>query len=88
MYKIVTGIVCVMVVVILGTTITVSGQEAEDVMIVPMGVITLEAPEGVEAKKILGTLPTLPAFCYGVQRVPPQMGGTGKNQKLHHLRLP
>ena len=53
MYKIVTGIVCVMMVVILGTTLTVSGQEAEDVMMVPMGVITIDAPEGVEAKKRL-----------------------------------
>ena len=51
MYKLVTGIVCVTMVVILGTTLTVFGQEGEDVMMVPMGTITLEPPEGVEAKK-------------------------------------
>ena len=51
MYKIGIAILCVMMVVILGTTLKVSGQEAEDVMLVPMGVIPIDPPEGVEAKK-------------------------------------
>ena len=51
MYKIGIGILCVVMVVILGTSLKVSGQEAEDVMLVPMGVIPIEPPEGVEAKK-------------------------------------
>ncbi len=51
MDKIGIGILCVMMVVILGTTLKVSGQNQEEDMLVPMGVITLEAPDGVEIKR-------------------------------------
>jgi hypothetical protein len=51
MYKIGMGILVLGLVVILGTTLKVSGQAAEDAMCVPMGQILIEPPEGVEAKK-------------------------------------
>lgn len=45
------GILCLIIAVILGLTLEVSGEDVENVMRVPMGYITIKAPEGVEATK-------------------------------------
>ena len=46
------GILCLIIAVILGLTLEVSGEDVENVMRVPMGYITIKAPEGVEATKV------------------------------------
>ncbi len=51
MHKIGIGAMILMLVVVFGATFEVSGQNSEETMCVPMGVITLKPPEGVEAKK-------------------------------------
>ena len=45
------GILCLIIAVILGLTLDVAGQGSEGEMCVPMGTITIEAPDGVEATK-------------------------------------
>ena len=45
------GLLCLIIAVILGFTLGVSSLGAEDIMRVPMGIITISAPEGVEATK-------------------------------------
>ena len=42
---------CLSMVLVLGSIALVVGQETEDEMLVPMGVIVIEAPESVEAKR-------------------------------------
>jgi hypothetical protein len=45
------GILCLIIAVMLGLTLEVSGQSSESDMCVPMGIITIEPPEGVKATK-------------------------------------
>jgi hypothetical protein len=45
------GVLCLIVAVILGLSLDVSGQGSEGDMCIPMGVVTIQAPEGVEATK-------------------------------------
>ena len=46
--------------VCLGAVGTISGQEAEDEMVVPLGTIVLGAPEGVEQKRAAVDFPHAP----------------------------
>lgn len=45
------GLLCLIIAVILGFTLAVSSGDAQDEMCVPMGDITIGAPEGVEVAK-------------------------------------
>ena len=51
MYKISFGVFCLVLVVIFGNAMIVTGQSAEDQMCIPMGNIVLKPPESVEAKR-------------------------------------
>jgi hypothetical protein len=51
MYKIGIGVVCLILVVIFGNAMVVSGQGEGETMCIPMGVIQLKPPESVEAKR-------------------------------------
>ncbi len=51
MHKIGIGVMCLMFVVFFGATLEVSGQNAEVEMCLPMGIIPIEPPDGVEAKR-------------------------------------
>lgn len=45
------GILCFALIITVGISFDVAGEDPESQMIVPMGVITLTAPQGVESKK-------------------------------------
>ncbi len=51
MYKISIGVFCLILAVIFGNAMVVSGQSEDETMSVPMGTILLEPPEEVEAKR-------------------------------------
>ena len=51
MYKICLGVFCLVLAVILGNAMVVTGSSDEDKMCIPMGTIVLEPMEGVEAKR-------------------------------------
>ncbi len=51
MYKISIGVFGLILAVIFGNAIVVSGQEPEDVMRLPLGKIVIKPPETVEAKR-------------------------------------
>jgi hypothetical protein len=51
MGKISVGVFCLILAVIFGNAMVVSGQDEDETMSVPMGDILLEPPEGVEAKR-------------------------------------
>ncbi len=51
MYKISIGVLCLILAVIFGNAMVVSGESEDETMVVPMGIIQLEPPEDVEAKK-------------------------------------
>ncbi len=51
MFKISIGIFCLILAVIFGNAMVVSGQEPEDVMRLPLGKIVIKPPESVEAKR-------------------------------------
>ncbi|MGD8883230.1 MAG: hypothetical protein PVI82_15140, partial [Desulfobacterales bacterium] len=42
---------CFSMVLVFGSIAMVGGQETEDEMVVPMGIIVLEPPESVESKR-------------------------------------
>ena len=60
-------LMCVLVVLILGAAGTISGQEAEDEMVVPMGTIVLGPPEGVEQKRAAVDFPHARHFGFQCQ---------------------
>ena len=51
MYKISLGVLCLVLAIIFGNAMIVTGSEDADKMCVPMGTILLEPLEGVEAKR-------------------------------------
>ena len=51
MYKISIGVLCLILAVIFGNAMVVSGESEDETMVVPMGIIQLEPPEDVEAQK-------------------------------------
>lgn len=51
MYKIGIGVVCLILAVIFGNAMVVSGESEDEAISVPLGIISLGAPEEVEAKR-------------------------------------
>ncbi len=51
MYKTGIGVLCLIMAVIFGNAMVVSGQSKSETMSVPMGVIKLAPPDEVEAKR-------------------------------------
>ncbi len=51
MYKISIGVCCLILALIFGNAMIVSGESEGETMSVPLGIISLEPPESVEAKK-------------------------------------
>ncbi|KKM00429.1 hypothetical protein LCGC14_1804510 [marine sediment metagenome] len=51
MFKIIIGMLCLILAVFLGTPMMVSGEEPEDIMSLPLGKIIIEPPESVTPKR-------------------------------------
>ena len=69
-------LMCILVVLILGVAGTISGQEAEDEMVVPLGTIVLGAPEGVEQKRAAVDFPHARHFDFQCQTCHHKWEGT------------
>ena len=67
MYKISVGVFCLILTVILGNAMVVSGESDDETMSVPLGTIPLEPPEGVEAKRPPVPFPHGTHFVYTCQ---------------------
>lgn len=50
-------LVCIVMAIIFGSVLVVSGEEDAEDMVVPMGIIELSAPDGVEQKRALVEFP-------------------------------
>ncbi|MFQ5772598.1 MAG: hypothetical protein ACE5HX_18825, partial [bacterium] len=51
MYKIIIGVLCLILAVIFGNAIMVTGQEPQDVMKLPLGKIVIKPPESIKPKR-------------------------------------
>ena len=67
MYKISIGIFCLILALIFGNAMVVSGESEGEAMSVPLGIISLEPPESVEAKKPLVEFPHATHFDFKCQ---------------------
>lgn len=68
MFKVSMGAVCVVLALILGNALIVSGESSDDTMCIPMGTITLEPPEGAEAKRPPVNFPHPVHFSFNCQQ--------------------
>ena len=64
MYKIGIGVLCLILAVIFGNAMVVSGESEGESMSVPLGIITLAPPEGVEAQRAPVPFPHGTHFVY------------------------
>jgi hypothetical protein len=67
MYKVSIGIFCLILVLIFGNAMVVSGESEDETMSVPLGIIELQPPESVEAKKPLVQFPHATHFDFKCQ---------------------
>ena len=64
MYKISIGVLCVILAVIFGNAMVVSGKSEDETMSVPLGIISLGPPEETEAKRPSVPFPHSTHFAY------------------------
>ena len=67
MYKISIGVFCLVLAVIFGSAMVVSGESDDETMSVPLGIISLGPPEEVEAKRPSVPFPHGTHFVYNCQ---------------------
>jgi hypothetical protein len=67
MFKTSLGVLGLILAVVFGNALIVSGQENEETMCIPMGIISLEPPESVEAKRSPVNFPHSTHFSYQCQ---------------------
>ena len=67
MYKISIGVFCLILALIFGNALVVSGKSEDEEMCIPMGNIKLEPPDSVEAKRSAVDFPHSTHFVYSCQ---------------------